>query len=352
MAYTTIDDPSAHFQTALWSGSGGTQSITFDGNSDMQPDWVWTKGRTIAYNHSLMDSSRGVGSSGKLLFSNLSNAESDINDYVMTLDSDGFGVGAGDAGFNASNDTYVSWCWKANGGTTVTNNDGAVTSTVQANQTAGFSILTYTMNSNSNETVGHGLGVAPEVVITKARQRGDSNGFWAVYTTMIDGSLDYLKLNTTDTVSNSSLSAPTSTVFTGAGSSTASYRSFVAYCFKGIQGYSKFGRYLGTGNANGSFIYTGFKPRWVMVKETGTANSWWMFDTARDTYNTADARLVANTSDAEATGSFTNVVDFLSNGLKFRNSDSAWNGYNRTYFYMCFAENPFVSSDGVPTTAR
>jgi hypothetical protein len=208
------------------------------------------------------------------------------------------------------------------------------------------------MNSNSNETVGHGLGVAPEVVITKARQRGDSNGFWSVYTTMIDGSLDYLKLNTTDTVSNSSLSAPTSTVFTGAGSSTASYRSFVAYCFKGIQGYSKFGRYLGTGNANGSFIYTGFKPRWVMVKETGTANSWWMFDTARDTYNTADARLVANTSDAEATGSFTNVVDFLSNGLKFRNSDSAWNGYNRTYFYMCFAENPFVSSDGVPTTAR
>ena len=348
MAYTTIDDPSEYFQIATYTGTGSTQSITNDGNSNLQPDWVWVKKRNGSESHALADSSRGTSAT---LFSDLTNTESSSSQVINSFNSDGFQVGT-EGVVNDNTNTFVAWQWKANGGTTSTNDDGAVTSSVQANQTAGFSILTYTMNSNSNETVGHGLGVAPEVVITKARQRGDSNGFWAVYTTMIDGSLDYLKLNTTDTVSNSSLSAPTSTVFTGAGSSTASYRSFVAYCFKGIQGYSKFGRYLGTGNANGSFIYTGFKPRWVMVKETGTANSWWMFDTARDTYNTADARLVANTSDAEATGSFTNVVDFLSNGLKFRNSDSAWNGYNRTYFYMCFAENPFVSSDGVPTTAR
>jgi hypothetical protein len=356
MAYTTIDNPSEHFKAVTYTGNG-TEPRNID--VDFQSDFVWVKDRTIAYYARIFDSNRvGAGP----LYPSETVVEDHHNDGpeidFSSPYSNGFKIidnpdgTTNSYGVNQNSSEIISWNWKANGGTTSTNNDGAVTSTVQANQTAGFSILTYTMNSNSNETVGHGLGVAPEVVITKARQRGDSNGFWSVYTTMIDGSLDYLKLNTTDTVSNSSLSAPTSTVFTGAGSSTASYRSFVAYCFKGIQGYSKFGRYLGTGNANGSFIYTGFKPRWVMVKETGTANSWWMFDTARDTYNTADARLVANTSDAEATGSFTNVVDFLSNGLKFRNSDSAWNGYNRTYFYMCFAENPFVSSDGVPTTAR
>lgn len=353
MAYTTIDDPSEYFQATTYTGAGASQTVTNAGNSNLQPDFLWIKNRSAAYAHALFDSNRGLGSSNPpMLESDSTNVENNNQNWISGVSSDGFTIGVNEHNLSNSSSEYVAWQWKGAGGTTSTNNDGAVTSTVQVNSTAGFSILTYTMNSNSNETVGHGLGVAPDVVITKARERGDSNGFWAVYTTVIDGSLDYLKLNTTDTVSNSSLSAPTSTVFTGAGSSTASYRSFVAYCFKGIQGYSKFGRYLGTGNANGSFIYTGFKPRWVMVKETGTANSWWMFDTARDTYNTADARLVANTTAAEATGSFTNVVDFLSNGFKFKNSDSAWNGYNRTYFYMCFAENPFVSSDGVPTTAR
>ena len=142
MAYTTIDDPSAYFQNATWSGSGGTQSITFDGNSNMKPDWTWTKPRGIAFNHSLQDSSRGIGSSGKTLSSNTNTQDADISDYMMTFDTNGFSVGAGDAGFNASNDTYVSWCWKANGGTTSTNSDGDINSTVQVNSTAGFSIIT------------------------------------------------------------------------------------------------------------------------------------------------------------------------------------------------------------------
>ena len=347
--YTTIDDSSEHFQIDLYTGTGSSLANTFDGNAAMQPDWVWIKERNGVADHAVYDSNRGVQ---KQLEINDVSVESTESTGLTAFGSDGFTVG-GLAQVNTSSDTYVAWAWKGAGGTTSTNNDGAVTSTVQVNSTAGFSILTYPMNSNSNETGGHGLGVAPDIVITKARERGDSNGFWSLYTTIIDGSLDYLKLNTTDAKSNSSLSAPTSTVFTGAGSSTASYRSFVAYCFKSVQGYSKFDKYVGNGNANGPFFYTGFKPRWVMLKEITTAgNSWWMFDTARDTYNTADARLVANTTAAEATGSFTNVIDFLSNGFKIKNSDSAWNGDGRTYIYMAFAENPFVTSTGIPTTAR
>ena len=366
-AYTNIDDPSAYFQIVTYRGDGSSttsadRNITNTGNSDLQPDFLWLFNRDTALTGApkIFDSNRGAGS-GNSLSSSLTNVEG-YNDasygYVNSFNSDGFGVRAGtddnrwyvDRG-GGGGDKYVAHQWAANGGTTVTNNDGAVTSTVQANQTAGFSILTYTMNSNSNETVGHGLGVAPDVVITKARQRGDSNGFWALYTTKYDSSLDYLKVNTTDTKYNSSLGAPTSTVFTGAGSSNSTYRSFVAYCFAQKQGYSRFNFYRGNGQENGPVVHTGFRPRFVMMKELGNTNSWWVFDRARDPINTAEKRLTWNTNAAEATGSFTNVIDFLSNGFKLRDSDSAWNRSGGDYFYMAFAEHPFVTSGGAPTTA-
>ena len=352
MAYTTIDDPSAHFQIATWSGSGGTQSITFDGNSDMQPDWVWTKPRGIAFNHSLMDSSRGVGSSGKFIFANLTNAEDDINDYVMTLDSDGFSVGAGDAGFNASNDTYVSWCWKANGGTTSSNSSGSITSTVQANTTAGFSIVTFT-GTGSAATVGHGLGAIPAMIIQKNR---DSTAAWSVKHHKTTNNYDFLNLNSSaDAVANDSIwtqTDPTTSVFSigTASAINQSGQDQVCYCFAEKQGYSKFGKYIG--NSEGAFAYCGFAPIFIMVREIGNTNSWWMFDRKRDPFNTADARLAADQNSAEATGSFTNVVEFLSNGFKFRNTDSAWNRNAGTYIFMAFAEHPLVTSGGAPCPAR
>ena len=344
MAYTSIDDPSAHFQVATYTGDGNdNRQVTNDGNSDLKPDWVWLKDRTQAESNALFDSTRCATIR---LQSNTNGAESTESATLKSFTTDGFTLGTSGTVNNGSNpDQYVAWQWKANGGTTSTNSDGSEDSTVQANTTAGFSIVTFTANGSTN-TYGHGLGVKPDIVLAKSR---GTAGNWNFITDIIDGSMDYLILNSTNTAATIGYDAPTSSVFSyndNNGNTT------VVYCFAQKQGYSKFGKYLGTGNANGSFIYTGFKPKFVMVKETGNANSWWIFDTARDTYNTADARLVANTADAEATGSFTNVVDFLSNGLKFRNSDSAWNGYNRTYVYMCFAENPFVSSDGVPTTAR
>ena len=179
MAYTTIDDPSAHFQTATWSGNASTQSITNDGNSDLKPDLAWTYPRGIAYGGKLMDSSRGIGSSGKFLITSSTAAEDSIDDYMMTFNTDGFSVGAGDAGFNASNDTYVTWQWKAKGGTTSSNTDGSITSTVQANTDAGFSIVTWA-GTASTATIGHGLGVAPTVVIIRARDKGVPTS-WIVF---------------------------------------------------------------------------------------------------------------------------------------------------------------------------
>ena len=354
MAYTTIDDPSAHFQAVTWSGNGpNTQSITFDGNSDMQPDWVWTKGRGIAFNHAVMDSSRGVGSSGKLIFANLSNAESDINDYVMTLDSDGFGVGEGDAGFNASNDTYVSWCWKAGGGTTSSNSSGSITSTVQANTDAGFSIVTFT-GTGSAATVGHGLGVAPDVIIAKNR---DSSANWSVKHHKTTNNYDFLNLNTTSApTANDSIwtqTDPTTSVFSigTASAINQNTQKIVAYCFAEKKGYSKFGSYVGNGNKNGPFVYTGFKPVFIMGKRTNTTGNWFIVDSKRDIDNPADKRLFANTDDTEST-STNNEVDLLSNGFKLRRNLIQSNGSGSTYIYMAFAENPFVTSTGIPTTAR
>ena len=354
MAYTTIDDPSAFFQTATYTGAGANTVVTNGGNSDLKPDLLWIKNRTASYAHFLVDSNRNISyeqnsSNAPYLETDSTTAENSNQNWMQSVNTDGFTTGISEHINNNSGSAYVAWQWKANGGTTVSNTDGVITSTVQVNADAGFSILTYTMGSG-NETVGHGLGVTPDIVITKARQRGDANGFWAFYTTLIDGSLDYLLLNNTNAKANSTLAAPTTTVFTGAGSGTVAYRSSVAYCFASKQGYSKFGSYEGNSNGNGPFVYTGFKPAFVMLKPVDVAEQWVIHDGTRDPFNKTYHYLFANGAEAEAAGG-THHIDLLSNGFKIRTSNANWNA-SSTVIYMAFAENPFVTSTGIPTTAR
>ena len=348
MAYTTIDDPSAHFQTKLYTGTGSSLALTNDGNSDLQPDWVWVKRRDGTYSHALFDSSRG---STKRLVSNLTNAEDTNAQYITSFDSDGFTSGT-DANLNQSSLTYVAWQWKANGGTTSSNSDGSVTSTVQVNTDAGFSIVTYT-GTGSGNTIGHGLGTTPGWII--ARVRSTTNN-WGVWHQDLGGANKYLKLNTTDStitatdIWNNTL--PTSTVFStgAAGTTNDSGATYVAYCFAEKKGYSKFGSYTGNGNADGPFVYTGFKPAWLMIKSSGSAgDNWVICDNKRDTFNVMENILLPNATSAEFDET---SFDFLSNGFKLRQNAATYNDSGDTFIYMAFAEHPFVSSKGVPVTAR
>ena len=355
MAYTNIDDPSAYFQVATYTGNGSTQSITNDGNSDMQPDWVWIKSRSNASWHSLQDSSRGAT---KTLFTNTTNAEITYTDAQTSFDSDGFSLGADASGgsVNVSSRTYVAWQWKANGGTTVSNTDGSITSTVQANQDAGFSIVTWA-GTASTATIGHGLGVAPKFMIVRARDKGVPTS-WIVFHK--DGSTsddDYFILQGTFAKGTQAglwnNQYPSSTVFGVANDFWVNSAStnYIAYCFAEKQGYSKFGSYVGNGSADGPFIYTGFKPAWIMLKDTeSSGDNWQIIDTKRDPYNPQLKYVQADNNGAE--GDFT-FVDILSNGFKFRSTYFVGpNVTGHKTIYMAFAENPFVTSTGIPTTAR
>ena len=350
MAYTTIDDPSAYFQTTLYTGSGGsTQSVVNGGNSDLQPDLVWVKNRTDARWHRLVDSSRGAS---KNLYSNETDAEG-TEASVTAFNSDGFSLGTdtGSDGWNEDGDAHVAWQWKANGGTTASNTDGSITSTVQANTTAGFSIVTYTGNSTAGATVGHGLGVVPNWIIVKDR---DAAKNWVNYHESI-GNDRSITLNTSDAQSASTdhwnNNTPTSSVFyLGDYSHVNTTDDYVAYCFAEIQGYSKFGSYNGNGNANGPFVYLGFKPAWLIIKRTdASSDGWYIFDSTRSPTNLVDKAFRANVNNAESGES----IDLLSNGFKHRiGANNNFNNASGTYIYMAFAESPFVSSKGVPTTAR
>ena len=352
MAYTTIDDPSAHFHTQLWTGNGGNQSITNDANAgDFKPDWIWTTSRSNAYNNGMFDSSRGVQ---KEITSNQANAEATLSGGVNSFDTDGFTFNG--ASYNTNGYTFVGWQWKANGGTTSSNSNGSITSTVQANTTAGFSIVTYA-GSNSASTVGHGLGAVPEVILVKNR---DASANWKSYHKPISET-HTLSLNGTGAKSDQESfndTAPTSTVFSLLGNTDNVNRSgenFVAYCFTPIKGYSKFGKYKGnaTSGDDGTFVYTGFKPAWIMVKSSSNSGQEWViFDNKRDTFNEMDAWLYANATTAEDSGGDEREVDFVSNGFKFRNAGGPTSYSGRDYIYLAFAEHPFVSSEGVPVTAR
>jgi len=354
MAYTNIDDPSAHFQTATYTGGGGGSSVTNDGNSNLKPDLVWFATREGNYKP-LVDSSRG---GNRFIYSDLTQG-ADVNTDgvgIATFDTDGFTFGSTThIYFNNTSKTYVGWQWKANGSTTSSNTDGNTTTTVQANQDAGFSIVTYTGTGSGSQTMGHGLGVIPNIVLTKNRSgTGRAWSFNGNFGGMTYGT-NKLILNQTSalTADTNDVIAASSTTFTGGGSNgvNANGVTYVAYCFAEKQGYSKFGKYVGNGNAsNGSFIYTGFKPAFVMIKRSDGATNWRLFDNKRSGYNGDTSQLYPNLSNAEDSAG--DQLELLSNGFKNRTVSGDQNGSGNDYIYMAFAENPFVTSTGIPTTAR
>ena len=356
MAYTTIDDPSAHFQTVLYSGNGSTQSITNDSNSDLQPDWLWFKNRNDTQVHQLFDTTRGIA---KALRSNDTDAENtdDPNDRLTAINSDGFSLGD-DGNPNNGSNTYVCWQWKANGGTTSSNDDGSYTSTVQANTTAGFSIVKYgdasSFSASSPATVGHGLGAVPKWILIKNLDGARS---WGIHH-VSNGAGKIIYLDLTNAVASSTGfdngTLPTSSVFTVNTLNVANGNNleYIAYCFAEIQGYSKFSSYLGNANADGPFVYTGFKPAFVIIKNTADSADWTMWDTTRYPNNPQNVQLYPNLSNAEDSPSTSTVLDMLSNGFKIRGTNNKINGSSDTMIYMAFAEHPFVSSKGVPVTAR
>jgi len=348
--YTSIDDPSAHFQAFTYTGTGSNNSITLNGNSNLQPDLYWYKSRPNTNYHYLVDSSRGTT---KYIYPNDNLAEGTVaSAYVTSFDTNGVTLGGGDSGTNTNGNSFANWVWRANGGTTASNTDGNTTTTVQANQDAGFSIVTYTGTGSGSQTMGHGLGVTPNIVLTKARSGTSNWSFNGNFGGMTYGT-NKLLLNSTNALSSDTneVTAASSTTFTGGGSNAVNGNNstYVAYCFAEKQGFSKFGRYTGNGSANGAFVYTGFKPAFVMVKRTDSTGSWIINDRRRNGYNPDNLDMYLNlTDDDEDNDRF----DLLSNGFKARLNSSPSNASTGNYIYMAYAENPFVTSTGTPTTAR
>jgi hypothetical protein len=347
MAYTTIKKSTEHFNTKLYTGNGSTQSITGVG---FQPDFVWLKQRSSGvYYHRLQDSIRGAG---KPIYSNRTDAEGDFGTgttgSIRTFDTDGFSIGS-DTGSNENNTTMVSWNWKANG-TGSSNTDGSITSTVSANTTNGFSIVSYTGNETAGATVGHGLSSTPKMIILKNRNSTDD---WVVYHESL-GNTQSIRLNlinaSATTPASFNNTSPTSSVFTLGDWTAVNGSSMIAYCFADVKGFSKFGSYTGNGNADGTFVYTGFKPAFIMVKPSSIGNeAWKLYDNKRNIFNVVENGLNASDSQVEGSGSG-NYIDFLSNGFKLRTNDTRQNGSGATNIYMAFAEEPLVGDN--PATAR
>ena len=348
MAYSTINDPSAHFQTATYTGNGSTQSITNSGNSNLKPDFAWIKDLGSAFDHKLQDSNRG---STYTIESNTALATYNDTDAVTSFNTDGFSLGS-NGNVNDNTATLIAWQWKANGGTTSSNGSGSITSTVQANTTAGFSIVTYT-GTGSNATVGHGLGVAPDLIFVKLTS---GSGDWTIYSSTL-GNTKYLRLNGDIAAGTQSTywqdTSPTSTAFSigTAGDVNTSSGSHVAYCFTSIQGYSKFGTFLGDGQTDGPFIYTGFKPAWVMTKNSSSAGGWAIMDAGRNPNNVQNKYLIANTADVQGTGSSFDI-DSNSNGFKIRANNGNINANGDSILYMAFAENTLVGTNNIISLAR
>jgi hypothetical protein len=353
----TIANGAQYMAASTWTGNGSTQTITNSGNNTIgttfQPDFVWLKSRSGAFNHYAYDSVRGAL---KELYPNLTNAEFSNTVGLSSFNSNGFTLNSGDNGWNANAATYVGWQWKAGGSSGVSNTNGSITSTVSANTTAGFSVVTYTGTGTSNPTIGHGLGVAPNMIILKDRNTNSQNNNWQVYHSSLTSGY-FLSLNATDAqaaisgTSYGSVGQPTSTTFTGVAGSVNSTTTnqntqlYVAYCWAAVAGYSAFGSYTGNGSADGPFVYTGFRPRWIMAKDVTntTSASWLIQDTSRDTYNVGYKSLYAEQTSVESVSSADNV-DILSNGFKIRNASSGWNNSGQTFIYIAFAENPFNTS--------
>ena len=356
MSYTNgLDKPTDYFNTVLYAGDdtaigSGGQAITGVG---FQPDWVWIKRRNVdTAHHAIYDSVRGAT---KQLSSSQTNAETTQSEGLTAFGSDGFTVGNLGRVNEAGGRNYASWNWKANGSGS-SNTDGSITSTVSANTTSGFSIVSYTGNATSGATVGHGLGVTPDMLVVKNRDNGSyaftvyhksTGNSGAMFWTTTDAFGDY---NGAGYLRNPN-SSTFETYFTGNGNAiNASGDKYIAYCFAEKKGFSKFGSYTGNGSTDGSFTYLGFRPAFIIVKRADSAGSWRMWDSKRNTFNLTNKNLRPNTSDAEATSG--NEIDILSNGFKARATNGDSNGSGGSYIYMAFAENPLVGTNNIPATAR
>ena len=355
MAYSSITKPEDYFNTKLYTGNGSTNAITGVG---FQPDWLWIKCRSFANGHALFDANQATNS----VSTETDSAQADrANDGFTSLDSDGFTLNGNGSGGrqNVSGRTYAAWCWT--GGTTSgisTNGDTTITpSSYSFNQTSGFSVLKYTGNGTSGAGVAHGIGAKPQFYIVK---RLDTTGSWQVFTQPninTSNATKYLRLNATDAEATNNNRwngyQPDTTNFY-LGNSTevnASGGTYAAYVFANKKGFSKLGSYTGNGNADGTFVYTGFKPSFVLVKRTSDTQGWVIWDNKRPGYNLTNQSLTANESGAEETG---RTFDMLSNGFKIRDTNTATNASGSTYIYMAFAENPLVANvnGGLPATAR
>ena len=329
MAYTAIDDPEAYFQVKTYTGDGSTPSITLDGDTDMQPDFVWIKNRDQTDDHCIFDSVRGAT---KVLTPE-EGAETTDADTLTSFDSDGFALGA-DVKVNTNTEAYVAWCWKESA-------------------TAGFDIVTFT-GDGSARTISHSLSAVPHMYHVKSREGRP----WSVYhhKNTAAPETDKLTLGDNDATADSNVywndTAPTSSVFSLGTTADVNddTKVHMAYLWSEKQGFSKFGSYAGNGSTtDGPFLYTGFRAAWFMCKRTDGAGSWGIFDNKREGYNVDNDPLVANTSNAEGTS---DMIDLLSNGFKSRTTSEANNESGETYIYMAFAEAPFVNSNGVPCNAR
>ncbi len=400
--YTSVDDPSAFFQTLTYTGNSSStttadRSLTNTGNSDLQPDIVWIANRDTAVNSGMRwwDSSRGVGENKGLTTSG-SNLEGGPNDpeygYVNTLSSDGFGVRAGANDGNGrwtvdrgegGGDNYVAWQWKVGGGSVSNNTDGNITTSLQTNSTAGITIGTYTGNASGSATIGHGLGAIPDLVIIKGVDGSGLGGaaqYWVVGAPNTEafgnGGSNHMFWDTNNAImSNTTIwrnSNFTSTIIPMGGHAAINGNgaSYIFYAFKNVQGFSKVGQYTGTYTTtaansdhetsspyDGPFIYTGFQPAWLMIKRTDSANNWLVFDNKRTAIsnlvregNVINEYMKADTTDAHTDYYYTGV-DFVSNGFKIRGYDGTINAYG-TYLYVAYAQHPFTTSSGIPTTAR
>jgi hypothetical protein len=350
MAYAAITKPSDNFRTKLYTGNGSARSITFDESGNMQPDLMWIKSRGHAASWLCNDVLRGATYRLKL---DMNSAQSNETQMITSFDTNGFSLGTSTTA-NQNTTDFASYSWKG-AGSGSSNSDGSLTSTVSANTTAGCSIVQYA-GSSSASTIGHGLGVAPDMIIVKTYSSGYE---WAVYHSSLgEGQNLYLDTDggssATTTFWNNT--APTNSVFSAGGNviyTNYAGQNYIAYCFAEKKGYSKFGKYTGNGNANGPFIYTGFKPAWVLTKATSRTGRWRVWDVKRSTFNVADKRLDPSSSDTESTGS-TEAIDITSNGFKIRTLEAQFNGSGETNIYMAFAENPLVANVGqsIPATAR
>ena len=354
MAYSTISKPSLHFNTKLWTGND-TDNTSITGIT-FQPDLVWVKNRTSTNSHALFDAVRGAT---KYIESDTTDAEATGATFLKSFDSDGFTLGSGGR-VNANSQNYCGWNWKANGAGSA-NTDGSINTTATSvNTTAGFSIVKYVGNDTAGATVGHGLGAVPKMIIIKRLSGSAQN--WCVYHYKL-GNTDAMYLNdTASTVGSNTFwnnTTPTSSVFTLGSSSLVNggggSDSYIAYCFAEKKGYSKFGSYTGNGNADGTFVYTGFSPAYVVVKRTDAVESWFQYDNKRNAHvgNERYYVLRPNTNSVENTTYSDNwQMDFLSNGFKLRASAGHLNSGN--LIYMAFAAEPLVANVGasIPATAR